>query len=126
MSAVFKSYNIYQVVHFAALKSVPESVKHPLLYYSNNITGIVNLLQVMIEYDVKKIIFSSSCIVYGDGVDITEDTVTGNTNNPYGKSKFFCEEILKDICKINGTLSALCLRYFNPIGAHPSGLIGES
>lgn len=125
---VFKEGNYDLVMHFAGLKAVSESVEKPLLYYHNNICGTINLLEVMEEYDVKKIVFSSSATVYGsqDGVKLTEDLQVGiGITNPYGWTKFMIEQILMDEAKSNPDFEVGILRYFNPIGAHKSGLIGE-
>ena len=116
------------VIHFAGLKAVGESVEQPLRYYENNVGGTINLLNAMRAHDVKKIIFSSSATVYGDqGVsELTEEMQTGvGITNPYGETKFMIEEILKDVCCADKDFSATILRYFNPVGCHPSGLLGE-
>ncbi len=116
------------VIHFAGLKAVGESVEQPLRYYENNVSGTINLLKAMRAHDVKKIIFSSSATVYGDqGVsELTEEMQTGvGITNPYGETKFMIEEILKDVCRADKDFSATILRYFNPVGCHPSGLLGE-
>uniref|UniRef100_A0A915HHS4 UDP-glucose 4-epimerase n=1 Tax=Romanomermis culicivorax TaxID=13658 RepID=A0A915HHS4_ROMCU len=116
------------VMHFAALKSVAESVSIPLTYYSNNLTGTISLLEVMKKKGVKNFIFSSSCTVYGDPqkLPINEEHPTGqNIPTPYGKSKFMMEEILKDLWNAEKDWNVILLRYFNPVGAHSSGLIGE-
>lgn len=127
LDRVFSYYNIHSVIHFAALKSVSESIEKPLLYYDNNITGTLNLLQNVIEHKVKNFIFSSSATVYGSSEppfeELRSQTGIGITN-PYGRTKMMIEEILTDIHK-SSNLNVICLRYFNPIGAHPSGLIGE-
>jgi len=114
------------VIHFAGLKAVGESVQKPLLYYHNNITGTINLCRMMNKYNVKSIIFSSSATVYGNPttVPITEDFPV-NTVNPYGTTKLMIEMILKDIQTANPDWNVVILRYFNPVGAHESGLIGE-
>lgn len=124
---VLKNQNIDAVIHFAGLKAVGESCEKPLLYYENNISGTVTLLQAMQECGVNKLIFSSSSTVYGTPIKLplTEDMPTGTPTNPYGRTKLMIEEILKDLCLAQPTFSAVCLRYFNPIGAHESGLIGE-
>ncbi len=125
---VFADNNYDAVIHFAGLKAVGESVEQPLRYYENNITGTVNLLKSMSAHGVKKIIFSSSATVYGDpGVDsFTEDLPTGQgITNPYGRTKYMIEEILKDVCVADSEFSATILRYFNPVGAHSSGKLGE-
>ena len=118
---------IDSVIHFAGLKAVGESTRVPLLYYHNNITGTVNLLRCMQKYAVKRIVFSSSATVYGmpKTVPIREDAPTGKTTNPYGETKLMIERILADTCAADAEFSACSLRYFNPIGAHESGLIGE-
>lgn len=125
--ATLKDYEIDAVIHFAGLKAVGESVEKPLLYYDNNIAGTVTLLEAMHACGVKKLIFSSSSTVYGTPVSLplTEDMPTGTPTNPYGRTKLMIEEILRDLCTAQPDFSAVCLRYFNPIGAHASGLIGE-
>ena len=125
---LFKQYpDITAVIHFAGLKAVGESVRKPLEYYTNNLISTLNLLNVMREFDVKNFVFSSSATVYGDpqSVPIREDFPTGGTTNPYGTTKLFLERILIDYCKAAPDLNVAILRYFNPIGAHESGLIGE-
>ncbi len=124
---IFKAGNFEVVIHFAGLKAVAESVAEPLKYYENNITGTVNLLKIMQEAGVSKIIFSSSATVYGDaGTRLSEEMTTGHgITNPYGQTKFMIEQILRDVCVANPAFSATVLRYFNPVGAHPSGLLGE-
>ena len=127
LSAVFEKYPaIDSVIHFAGLKAVGESCYKPLLYYHNNLTGTLNLLECMAEHHVNRIVFSSSATVYGSPktVPIREDFPL-STTNPYGETKLMIERILKDACTANPELSACILRYFNPIGADPSGLIGE-
>ena len=121
-----KHPEIDSVIHFAGLKAVGESCQKPILYYHNNITGTLNLLDSMLSHGVKRIVFSSSATVYGTPktVPIREDFPT-STTNPYGETKLMIERILKDTCAANLDLSACVLRYFNPIGAHESGLIGE-
>jgi len=126
--AIFKQYpGIEAVIHFAGLKAVGESVRKPLEYYTNNLISTLNLLNVMREFDVKNFVFSSSATVYGDpqSVPIREDFPTGGTTNPYGTTKLFLERILIDYCKAAPELNVSILRYFNPIGAHESGMIGE-
>ena len=120
---IFESNNIYAVIHFAALKAVNESIQNPLLYYKNNISGTLTLLEVMEKYNVKNLIFSSSATVYGNGLSpFTENSKVGEgITNPYGKSKYLIEEILKDLKDWN----IFILRYFNPVGAHESCLIGD-
>jgi len=124
----FRCHNISAVIHFAALKAVGESMASPLKYYKVNVSGTCNLMQVMEEFDCQKIVFSSSSCVYGDPeyLPVDENHPTGkNCANPYGRSKYITEEIMKDISKANGKLGVMLLRYFNPVGAHPSGKIGE-
>ena len=115
------------VIQFAAYKAVGESVSKPIEYYSNNLACTLNILDVMRRHNCHNIIFSSSATVYGDpaSVPITEDFPVGATTNPYGTTKAFTERILTDVCKADPTLNVALLRYFNPIGAHKSGLIGE-
>lgn len=127
MRPIFEENKIDAVIHFAGLKAVGESVEKPLLYYQNNITGTLNLCELMKEYDCKKIIFSSSATVYGapKTVPIKEDFPL-HTTNPYGTTKLMLEQILTDFCKADPDWHVILLRYFNPIGAHESGLIGES
>ena len=128
VEALFSQYpDIDAVIHFAGLKAVGESVAKPLEYYSNNLISTLYLLQAMRRHGVKNFVFSSSATVYGDPatVPIREDFPTGGTTNPYGTSKLFQERILSDICAADPTLNVALLRYFNPIGAHDSGLIGE-
>lgn len=125
---VLKNGSFDAVIHFAGLKAVGESVQKPLEYYKNNISGTINLLECMKEANVKKIIFSSSATVYGvqESPEYVETMKTGGElSSPYGRTKYFIEEILKDICAADPEFEAALLRYFNPIGAHPSGLIGE-
>lgn len=118
---------IEAVIHFAGLKAVGESVSKPLEYYSNNLMSTLVLLNAMRKHGVKNFVFSSSATVYGNpaSVPIRENFPTGGTTNPYGTTKLFIEQILTDYCKANPTLNVALLRYFNPIGAHESGLIGE-
>ena len=124
---IFRENKIDAVIHFAGLKAVGESVKIPLKYYRNNIDSTLNLCEVMEEFDCYNLIFSSSATVYGnpEKLPITEDMKTGNTTNPYGSSKLFIEGILKDLYISNPKWSITLLRYFNPVGAHESGLLGE-
>ncbi len=128
VEALFANYpDIDSVIHFAGLKAVGESVAKPLEYYSNNLISTLYLLQAMRRHGVKNFVFSSSATVYGDPatVPIREDFPTGGTTNPYGTSKLFQEKMLMDICAADPELNVALLRYFNPIGAHESGLIGE-
>ena len=124
---IFAENEIGCVIHFAGLKAVGESVRTPLEYYANSLTSTLTLLNVMRDHGVKNFVFSSSATVYGDpaSVPIREDFPTGGTTNPYGTTKLFIERILMDFCKADPTLNVALLRYFNPIGAHDSGLIGE-
>ena len=127
LEKVFEENKIEAVLNFAGYKAVGESVQKPIEYYTNNISGCLVLLDVMRKYGVKKFIFSSSATVYGDPqkVPITEESKTGGTTNPYGTTKLFIEQILKDIYASDNTWDICILRYFNPVGAHESGLIGE-
>ena len=122
----FKNNTIEGVIHFAASKAVGESVKHPLLYYENNISTLVYLLKEMKKHKLSNFIFSSSCTVYGqaDELPITENAPTKPAESPYGNTKQIGEEIIRESCKANG-LKAIALRYFNPIGAHETANIGE-
>ncbi|WP_114777560.1 UDP-glucose 4-epimerase GalE [Botryobacter ruber] len=115
------------VIHFAAYKAVGESVEKPLEYYHNNVGSLVALLQVMREFNVTNLVFSSSCTVYGipENLPVTEQTPVQKANSPYGNTKKICEEILSDVAQSASTLRSIALRYFNPIGAHPSAKIGE-
>ena len=122
-------YNIIGVIHFAAFKSVSESINYPTLYYRNNLDGLCNVLAVMKMLNIKNIIFSSSATVYSleNKLPFTEDSIVGEKLScPYGKSKYFCEEILKDAQIAEPTLKIISLRYFNPVGAHSSNLIGDN
>ena len=128
LQEVFNGGNFNAVIHFAGLKAVPESVEKPLEYYENNVTGTLNLLKAMRSTGVKKIIFSSSATVYGiqESPEYVETMQTGGQlSNPYGRTKYFIEEILKDYCVMDPDFQVGLLRYFNPVGAHPSGLLGE-
>ena len=127
MRPVFEEHTLDAVIHFAGLKAVGESVAKPLLYYQNNITGTLNLCELMNEYQCRRIIFSSSATVYGspETVPIREDFPL-RTTNPYGSTKLMQEGILSDLCVPDREWSVVLLRYFNPIGAHESGLLGES
>lgn len=127
MEKIFKENNISGVIHFAGLKAVGESVQKPLEYYQNNISGTLNMCEVMREHGVKNIIFSSSATVYGDPetVPITEQCPKGQCTNPYGWTKSMLEQILTDIQRADSEWNVIILRYFNPIGAHKSGMIGE-
>ena len=127
LSKIFMENNIECVIDFAAYKAVGESVQKPIEYYTNNVSSVLNLLKVMNEYDCKKLVFSSSATVYGkpDSVPIKETDKIGGTTNPYGTSKLMVEKILSDVCVSDSNMGICILRYFNPIGAHQSGLIGE-
>ena len=124
---IFKAHDIEAVIHFAGLKAVGESVSKPLTYYDNNVSGTVVLCQVMAEAGCKRMVFSSSATVYGmnNPSPLREDMPTGAVTNPYGRTKYIIEEILRDTCVSDPAWSAVLLRYFNPIGAHESGMIGE-
>ena len=124
---VFEENDIDSVINFAGYKAVGESVQKPLEYYENNIGGAVILLETMKKYNVKKFVFSSSATVYGnpEKVPITEESKIGGTTNPYGTTKLYIEQILQDLYKSDNTWDICILRYFNPVGAHESGLIGE-
>lgn len=128
LNQVFQENEIDAVIHFAGLKAVGESVKKPLEYYYNNITGTLILLKVMRKYNCKKIVFSSSATVYGNpgNPKYVETMGRGVPTNPYGKTKAMIEEILEDTYNSDKNMSISILRYFNPIGAHPSGIIGEN
>ena len=126
MEKIFSENSIDSVIHFAGLKAVGESVEKPIEYYMNNVVGTLNLLEVMRKFNVNKIVFSSSATVYGSPktVPITEDMPL-STTNPYGTTKLMIEQILTDVAKSNKNFKTAILRYFNPIGAHESGIIGE-
>ena len=127
LSKVFEKEHIDTVIHFAGLKAVGESVAQPIRYYRNNLDSTLTLLETMKKYDAHNIIFSSSATVYGDPdeVPIKETAPVGRCTNPYGWTKYMCEQILRDYVKADPSWSVALLRYFNPVGAHPSGLIGE-
>lgn len=127
LNKVFEENKIDAVINFAGFKAVGESVQKPIEYYTNNISGALNLLDVMRKHNVKKFVFSSSATVYGnpEKIPLTEDCKIGGTTNPYGTSKLFIEQILKDIYASDNSWNIIILRYFNPVGAHESGLIGE-
>lgn len=128
LNKLFECYNIYTVLHFAGLKSVNESINDPLKYYLGNVQSTLNLLNIMKKHQCKKIIFSSSATVYGrQTYPVSENSLTGyNITNPYGKSKYMIESILQDLYSSDNSWSIVILRYFNPIGAHPSGLLGDN
>ena len=127
LEKIFTENKIDAVIDFAAYKAVGESVQKPVEYYTNNVSTVLVLLDVMKKYNCKNIVFSSSATVYGDPkvIPITEECEVGGTTNPYGTSKLFVEQILKDLYKSDNEWNIVILRYFNPIGAHESGLIGE-
>ena len=127
LKEVFSSHTISSVIHFAGLKAVGQSVEQPLEYYDNNVVGTLRLLEVMKEFGCKKIVFSSSATVYGDPATtpILENFPVGGTTNPYGTSKYMIERILEDLYVSDNTFKIVILRYFNPVGAHKSGTIGE-
>ncbi|MDP3914281.1 MAG: UDP-glucose 4-epimerase GalE [Bacteroidota bacterium] len=128
VDAFFAKYpNIEAIIHFAASKAVGESVEKPLLYYRNNLVSLINLLECQLKYGVSNIVFSSSCTVYGqpDELPVTENTPRKDAESPYGNTKKVNEDILKDTIAANPAIKGIALRYFNPVGAHPSALIGE-
>ena len=123
---LFKKENISEIIHFAGYKSVNESIENPILYYYNNLISSINLIKMAIKYKIKKMIFSSSATVYGNGTSpYNEKMKLLDRTNPYGETKAMIEKILADTCKVNKSFNATILRYFNPVGAHKSGLIGE-
>lgn len=123
---LFNKYKFHAIIHFAGFKSVGESVADPVKYYNNNLIGTLNLVKLCLKYDVKKFVFSSSATVYGDRESpILESHALLPTSNPYGETKAMCERILIDVANINPQFCVSILRYFNPVGAHESGLIGE-
>ena len=126
MEKLFKEHTIDAVIHFAGLKAVGESNEIPLTYYQNNVGGTLVLLQAMAKYQVKRLVFSSSATVYGENnPSPLDETMPISATNPYGRSKLMIEQILMDLAKSDPEWKIACLRYFNPIGAHPSGFIGE-
>ena len=126
LSTVFSKYSFDCIIHFAGYKAVNESINKPLDYYYNNVLSTINLAKLAIENNVKKFIFSSSATVYGNGTSpFTEESPLLERTNPYGETKAMCEKILIDVQKANPNLSVFLLRYFNPVGAHGSGLLGE-
>ena len=127
LNAVFQRDAIEAVIHFAGLKAVGESVEQPLRYYHNNVAGTINLCRAMQRFDVKKMVFSSSCTVYGEPhtVPITEDFPLSAPTSPYGRTKLMLEDIFRDLYRADPAWNIVLLRYFNPAGAHPSGQIGE-
>jgi len=128
LKQVFEQHNFDGIIHFAAYKAVGESVEFPLKYYRNNLLGLINTLELAVQFKVPNFVFSSSCTVYGEPgelKEVTEDLPKGLAASPYGNTKIIGEEILKDVHHSNSGLNIISLRYFNPIGAHPSGMIGE-
>lgn len=128
LKKVFEQFNFEGVIHFAAYKAVGESVEEPLKYYQNNLMGLINVLSNMIAFNVKNLVFSSSCTVYGEPKDlkeVTEETPKNLPNSPYGYTKWIGEQIIEDTFKANPSLNFINLRYFNPVGAHKSVMIGE-
>lgn len=128
LDAFFKKYSqIEAIIHFAAFKAVGESVNKPLAYYQNNLISLMNILECMSRYKISNLVFSSSCTVYGqpDQLPVTEQTPKKEAESPYGNTKAISEEILNDVVKATPEITAIALRYFNPIGAHSSALIGE-
>ena len=128
LEKIFMEHSIDAVMHFAGYKAVGESVREPIMYYENNLVSTLHLCKKMLEHNCYKFIFSSSATVYGDPevLPITEECKVGGTTNPYGTTKLMIERILADIHTANNKFTPIILRYFNPIGAHPSGLIGEN
>ncbi|KAK8374713.1 hypothetical protein O3P69_018676 [Scylla paramamosain] len=124
---IFAKHKIDYVIHFAAMKAVGESMQFPLIYYKNNVIGTINLIEAMKANNVYQMVFSSSCTVYGDPehLPITEDHPTGAVTNVYGRTKYLIEEMLKDLSRAEEKWNIIALRYFNPVGAHPSGRLGE-
>jgi UDP-glucose 4-epimerase len=126
LDAVFSAHEIDSVIHFAAKKAVGESTRMPLEYYDINVTGTVNLLRAMTRYQVRRLVFSSSCSIYGDTPKVPlDESDPAAPANPYARTKYLCEQLLADACTRYPELSVIALRYFNPIGAHASGRIGE-
>lgn len=128
LKAVFQENKIAGIIHFAAYKAVGESVAFPLKYYTNNLVSLTNILQCMLDFSVNQLVFSSSCTVYGepDGIkEVSESSQKAKPSSPYGNSKLISENIIEDTFVANPHLKTVCLRYFNPVGAHPSGKIGE-
>lgn len=126
MDALFTEHSFAAVIHFAGLKAVGESCAEPLMYYQNNISGTLNLLSMMQKHGIKNIIFSSSATVYGDSDQVPySESSALKAINPYGNTKLVIEQILCDYCNADPAFTAVCLRYFNPVGAHPSALLGE-
>ena len=124
---VINKHDIDGVIHFAAFKSVSESIKYPLKYYRNNLLSLINILRLMVENNISNIVFSSSCTVYGqpDKLPVSENAPFKKAESPYSKSKQISEQIIEDFVNSNDNISSISLRYFNPVGAHDSGMIGE-
>jgi UDP-glucose 4-epimerase len=125
---IFKENKIDGIIHFAAYKAVGESVAFPLKYYSNNLVSLTNVLNCMLEFNVNNLVFSSSCTVYGEPVgikEVSENSDKAKPSSPYGNSKLISENIIEDTFSANAQLKSICLRYFNPVGAHPTAEIGE-
>ncbi|MFA6713687.1 MAG: SDR family NAD(P)-dependent oxidoreductase, partial [Bacteroidales bacterium] len=124
LEKIFNKYSFTSIIHFAANKAVGESVKEPLMYYSNNVESLINILEMMRKYNVENIVFSSSCTVYGQPeiLPATEETPRTPAMSPYGNTKQICEDILRDSISAYQNIKGIALRYFNPIGAHPSAL----
>lgn len=128
VKAFFAKYaDLEAIIHFAASKAVGESVEKPLMYYNNNLVSLMNIMECMIEFKVSNLVFSSSCTVYGqpDQLPVTEKTPRKEAESPYGNTKTICEDIIRDTLKAYPSLKGIALRYFNPIGAHPTAKIGE-
>ena len=126
LTSTLKSYSVEAVIHFAGLKAVGESVQNPLEYYENNVGGTISLLTAMTEVGIKRLVFSSSATVYGDPQYLPIDEAhPRSATNPYGRTKLQIENILEDLAASDASWRTTCLRYFNPVGAHDSGLIGE-
>lgn len=126
LEEIFKTNTIDAVIHFAGLKAVGESVAKPLMYYQNNLISTMNLISLMEKYNVNNLVFSSSATVYGDPKSVPiDETFELHVTNPYGRTKLMIEDMLRDYCKVHSEFNVALLRYFNPIGAHQSGLIGE-
>lgn len=128
LNGVFKKYSADGIIHFAANKAVGESVEKPLMYYQNNLVGLINILKLAEEFKVYNFVFSSSCTVYGEPKEsaiVTEESTIQDANSPYGATKQFCERIIDDVHQSGSKLKMMRLRYFNPVGAHPSSEIGE-
>lgn len=128
LESVFKQHQFSGIIHFAAFKAVGESVEQPLKYYHNNISSLINVLDLSKKFNVKNLIFSSSCSVYGniERLPVDENTPLPKAESPYAYTKQIGEIMIHDVCKINPEFNAISLRYFNPVGAHVSGMIGES